>query len=117
MRARAIQRTLVLVDDHPVVRRGLRQALEGEAGIEVVAEASSAEEAMSVVAETKPDLAIVDISLGRTSGLDLIKRVRGEHPAIKILVVSVHDEDLYAERALRASWRYSSARWRFARTS
>lgn len=92
----------MLIDDHPVVRHGVRDALANEPGLRIVDEAADPEEAMARVREAAPDLAIVDVSLGRRNGLDLIKQLRGEHPGMRILVLSVHDEELYAERALRA---------------
>ncbi|MFG0284656.1 MAG: response regulator [Phycisphaerales bacterium JB039] len=100
-KARSKQWTILIIDDHPLVRRGVRDALSDEPDLEVVAEAADVAEGLRKAADA-PDLAIVDISLGHGSGLDLIKQLRAQHPDIKILVLSVHDEALYAERALRA---------------
>ncbi|MFG0304959.1 MAG: response regulator [Phycisphaerales bacterium JB040] len=94
--------TVVVVDDHPIVRRGIRDALEDETSLEVVREVSDEAGAVSAVRELTPDLVTVDISLGHGSGLGLIKQLRSEFPNLGILVVSVHDEEIYAERALRA---------------
>lgn len=92
----------MIVDDHPIIRRGIRDAINATPGLQVVAEASDPAEALAVLKETKPDIATIDISLGRGSGLELIKQLRAEYPDLRMVVVSVHDEELYAERALRA---------------
>ncbi len=103
-RARATMKRwrLGVVDDHPLVRRGIRDALADESGFDVVGEATDASEAMDLVRQHAPDLVTIDISLGRGSGLELIKQMRSQWPNLGIIVVSVHDEELYAERALRA---------------
>ncbi|HEY3661873.1 MAG TPA: response regulator transcription factor [Chthoniobacterales bacterium] len=93
---------VLLVDDHAVVRDGLRQFLEGEPDFAVCGEGASAEQALEVATETKPDLAIVDISLGGANGIELIKNLKCLRPGIRILVLSMHDEAYFAERALRA---------------
>lgn len=93
---------VLIVDDHPLFREGLRQLIDREPGLNVCGEAADAEEAMRLVKETRPDLVIVDISLGGTSGIDLIKTLKAEDPELPFLVVTMHDESLYAERALRA---------------
>ena len=93
---------MLLIDDHPVVRRGIRDALEGHASLHVVGEAADAAEAVRQIRSGQPDLAIVDISLAGESGLELLKTIRAEHPGVKLLVFSVHDEKIYAERVLRA---------------
>jgi DNA-binding NarL/FixJ family response regulator len=80
----------------------LRQLIEREPGLSVCGEAADAVEAVRLVGETKPDLVIVDISLGNTSGIDLIKTFNGEDADLPLLVVSMHDESLYTERAIRA---------------
>lgn len=95
-------RRIVLVDDHPIVRHGLRVLIDGEDDLEVCGEAGSIEEARKLIAEADPELALVDLSLKDESGLDLIKDLRLQHPELLILVVSIHDEGLYAERVLRA---------------
>lgn len=102
LRARPKKWRVILIDDHPVVRRGVREAIAAEEGIEVVGEAATVDDARSLSEREQPDLATVDISLGDENGLELIKQLRGDHPRMKILVLSVHDEHLYAERALRA---------------
>jgi DNA-binding NarL/FixJ family response regulator len=96
---------VVLVDDHPVVRQGIRAVLSQEPDLEVCGEAQSASEALRVIEESRPDLAVVDLSLQASSGLDLIKDLRIRHPHVLVLVLSMRDEAFYAERALRAGAR------------
>ena len=91
-----------IVDDHTMFREGLRQLIERESTITVCGDAPDAAEAMTGIRATKPDVVIVDISLAGASGLDLIKDIREEFDDLPVLVVSMHDESLYAERALRA---------------
>lgn len=93
---------ILIVDDHPLVRRGLTELFNGEADLEVCGEASGAIEAIEQVKKLKPDLLIIDISLEDTNGIELIKRLRSQNVESKMLVSSMHDESLYAERALRA---------------
>ena len=94
--------TVLLVDDHPIVRQGLKQLLEAEDDMIVCGEAETASEALRVAGETTPELALVDLSLKDGSGLELIKDLKIRHPQIGVLVLSMHDETVYAERALRA---------------
>jgi DNA-binding NarL/FixJ family response regulator len=91
-----------IVDDHAMFREGLRQLIEREPDLAVCGDVPDAEEAMRGIRELRPDLAIVDISLSGTSGIDLIKAIKAEFEDLPVLVVSMHDESLYAERALRA---------------
>ena len=93
---------LLIVDDHPLFREGLRQIIERDPELTVCGEASSAAEALEAIPQIKPDLVLVDISLGGTSGIDLLKAIRTEYEELPVLVVSMHEESLYAERALRA---------------
>jgi DNA-binding NarL/FixJ family response regulator len=93
---------VLVVDDHPIVRQGLVQLLNCESDFMVCAEAGDARKAMAAIAEAKPDLGIVDISLQGTNGIELIKNIVAQWPDFPILVLSMHDESLYAERALRA---------------
>ena len=93
---------LVLIDDHPVMRKGLVATLEAEPDFRVVAQLSSAEEAMERLGDLDMDLLIADISLPGMSGLELVKHLEAARPEVKTLVVSRHDEALYAERAIRA---------------
>jgi DNA-binding NarL/FixJ family response regulator len=96
------QKKVLLVDDHPIVRRGLVQLLNQEADLTVCAEVGTEEEAMKAIPALKPDLAMLDISLNGSSGLELTKNIHLLYPKLPILVLSMHDETLYAERALRA---------------
>ena len=97
---------IVLVDDHPIVRKGIREVLENSGTIKVVGEASSSDEAIKLLNKTEPDLMIVDIIIeGSSNGIDLIKSVSERMPMIKCLVMSMHDESMYAERAIRAGAR------------
>lgn len=93
---------VLIVDDHPIVRQGLTQLLNGEADLVVCGEAETARRAMAAITELDPDLAIVDITLQGTNGIELIKNIVAQWPELPILVLSMHDESLYAERALRA---------------
>lgn len=93
---------ILLVDDHPIVRRGLREILAGEPDMSVCGEAGTVGEALRRVDEQKPDLIVVDLSLDEVGGLELIKQVKATHKDIKMLVASMHDERIYAERALHA---------------
>lgn len=97
---------VVVVDDHPIMRMGLKQLLQSSNLVEVRGEAGSVEEAVSVISALRPvDLVIVDISLPDRSGLELIRDLRALDPEAKALVVSSHDERVYAERVLRAGGR------------
>jgi DNA-binding NarL/FixJ family response regulator len=93
---------VVIVDDHPLFRERLSQLINHELDMEVCGEAENAQSAIQLFRDTSPDLAIVDITLKGSSGLELIKSVRALSIAVPILVLSMHDESLYAERALRA---------------
>lgn len=96
---------IVLVEDHPIVRQGLAQLINLQPGLTVVGEADSAAKALELVRAHKPDLVLLDVSLPRMNGLELIKQLKVERPTLRMLVISMHDEALYAERALRAGAR------------
>ena len=96
---------IFIVDDHPLMRKGLALTLITEGEMEVIGQAESAEAAMDLLENLDPDAAIVDISLPGMSGLELIKHLQVFKPDLKIIVVSRHDEALYAERAIRAGAR------------
>ncbi len=96
---------LVLIDDHPIMRHGLAQLVRAEDGLDVVGEAGSAREGLEVVGRLKPDLAVIDLTLPDKNGLELVKDIRALHPTTQCLVLSMHDETLYGERALRAGAR------------
>jgi len=93
---------ILIVDDHPLFCEGVRQVINRHPSLIVCGQAGDAAAAMKAVAELNPDLALVDISLEGSNGIDLIKNLKARHEALPILVVSMHDESLYAERALRA---------------
>lgn len=93
---------IVIIEDHPVVRHGLAGLIEDEPDFHVVGLAATADEALAKVDQLKPDIAIVDIALGESSGLDLITRLHAAAPTLYLLALSMHDESLYAERALQA---------------
>ncbi|HEY9508276.1 MAG TPA: response regulator transcription factor [Verrucomicrobiae bacterium] len=93
---------IFIVDDHAMFREGLRQLIEREPDFAVCGDVATAAEALSAIADVPPDLVIVDISLSGTSGIDLIKAIREQHEDLPVLVVSMHEETLYAQRALRA---------------
>lgn len=97
---------ILIVDDHPIMRMGLRQLLESSPRFEVCGEAGSVDEAVTVITAVRPvDLVVVDISLPDRSGLELIRELRSLDPRARALVVSSHDEKVYAERVLRAGGR------------
>jgi len=96
------KKRLLIVDDHPIVRQGITRLINYEEELVVCGEAGNAKEALEVVEKQKPDMVIVDISLKGRSGLELIKDIRMRFQDLPVLVVSMHDESLYAERVLRA---------------
>ncbi len=98
----APRRRVLLVDDHPIVLKGLRRLIENEADLEVCAEAEGVREARAAIRRHQPDLAVVDISLKDGDGLELVKDLRAQYPALPVLVLSMHDESVYAERMLAA---------------
>jgi DNA-binding NarL/FixJ family response regulator len=104
-KAKAKAKQVLIVDDHPMMREGLAQLINREKDLAVVGEADSAARAVEQTAQLKPDLVIVDITLPGRSGLDLIRDLHAVHPAALVLVVSMHEESLYAERVLRAGGR------------
>lgn len=93
---------IVLVDDHPMVRERLREVIEREADLQVCGEAESRNQALKIVAETSPDLVIIDLSLKESHGLELIKDIHIRHPRLLMLVLSMHDGVMHAERSIRA---------------
>jgi DNA-binding NarL/FixJ family response regulator len=90
------------VDDHPLFRKGLEELIHSDGSFAVCGEAGNAAEAMEVIRTLNPDLAIVDLSLPGANGIELIKNIRAEFSKLPILVLSMHDESLYAVRSLRA---------------
>jgi DNA-binding NarL/FixJ family response regulator len=99
---RPAAKRLLVVDDHPILRRGLTALIESEPGLSVHAAVGTRAAALASMRESPPDLAIVDLSLGDEDGLDLIKEMKLRYPKVPSLVLSVHDEAIYAERALSA---------------
>jgi DNA-binding NarL/FixJ family response regulator len=93
---------VLLVDDHPVVREGLEIRLNAEPDLTVVGLAEDTHQAMELIESTHPDLVITDLSLGGKPGLELVKDLEKAHPNLPVLVLSIHDETLWAERVLRA---------------
>src|SRR6202041_2375121 len=96
------KKRILVVDDHPIVRQGLALLINREPDLVVCGEAEEAMGAMHVLASARPDVLIVDISLNGPDGLDLLKNVRISHSSLPVLILSMHDESIYAERALRA---------------
>lgn len=93
---------VLLVEDHPLFREGLAQLIDRDSGLAVCGQVSDASAALRAVEQLKPDLVTIDISLEGGNGIELIKTLRAKHEDLPILVISMHDESLYAERALRA---------------
>ncbi len=94
---------IVLVDDHPIVRKGLKSILEEDAGFTICGEAEDANSAIKIISETEPDLAIIDIELkGDIDGIELVGALKGRFPHLKMLVMSMDDGTLYAEKSIKA---------------
>jgi DNA-binding NarL/FixJ family response regulator len=96
---------ILLVDDHPLVREWLANLINEQTDLRVCGEASNAPQAFQMIGVENPDIVIVDISLEGGSGIELIKNIKAAHPGVAMIVLSMHDESLYAERALRAGAR------------
>ncbi len=96
---------IFLVDDHPLVREGLANLINGQDDLIVCGEAEDSAGAMAGIVKTRPDVALIDISLKNESGLELVKDLESQCPLVATIVLSMHDEALYAERALRAGAR------------
>lgn len=96
---------ILLVEDHPVVRRGLANLINDEPDLQVCGGAETIAQSIDAIASQRPDVVIVDITLGEESGLELIKQIQEKNPQLPILALSMHDEALYAERAIRAGAR------------
>ncbi|HEX4638887.1 MAG TPA: response regulator transcription factor [Chthoniobacterales bacterium] len=102
MGAKSNAKKILLVDDHPVLRKGLVRLIDAKEEFQVCGEASTAADAMALIQSLSPDLVIVDIGLPGTSGIELTKTIRAEFPNLPVLILSMHEEALYATRALRA---------------
>lgn len=96
------KKKIYIVDDHPLMRKGMAMTLENSVEFTVCGQSESAEEALGEIPSLKPDACVVDISLPGMNGIELVKNLLAQLPELKILVVSRHDEELYAERAIRA---------------
>lgn len=96
------KKKIYIVDDHPLMRKGMAMTLDNSVEFSVCGQSESAEEALSEIPSLKPDACVVDISLPGMNGIELVKNLLAQLPDMKILVVSRHDEELYAERAIRA---------------
>ncbi len=97
---------IIIVDDHPVVASGIQQLIDRESDMKVIASAPDADTALRLIEKEEPDVLVVDISLkGTTNGIELIKGLKKRYPKIKCIVLSMHDESLYAERAIKAGAR------------
>lgn len=96
------KKKIYIVDDHPLMRKGMAMTLDNSVEFTVCGQSESAEEALSEIPKLKPDACVVDISLPGMNGIELVKNLLAQLPELKILVVSRHDEELYAERAIRA---------------
>lgn len=92
--------TLLLADDHMIVREGFRRILEAEEDIEVIGEAKNGRQAVALAAKLRPDVVIMDIAMPVLNGLEATGQIHRAHPAIKVLILSAHSEDAYVERAL-----------------
>lgn len=99
------KKRIFIVDDHPMMRQGLAQLIGAEPDLVVCGEAEDAGRALDAVGALKPDLVLADISLPGKNGLELIKDLQAMQPGLQVLVISMHDESLYAERVLRAGGR------------
>jgi len=94
-----------IVDDHPLVREGLTNLINGQVDLFVCGEAKDSAQAINGIAKARPDVALIDISLTNESGLELVKQLTRQFPRVALIILSMHDEALYAERALRAGAR------------
>lgn len=93
---------VLIVDDHPILREGLAQLIDQQSDLTICGQFEDAAHAFEAVGALKPDLALVDISLKGSSGVELLKNIKANHPKMLVLILSMHDESLYAERVLRA---------------
>ncbi len=99
------RRRILILDDHPITRYGLTQLISHEADLMVCGEAATAQDALTAIKPAQPDLVLADITMPGRSGLDFIKDMQTQHPRVPVLVMSMHDESIYAERVLRAGGR------------
>jgi DNA-binding NarL/FixJ family response regulator len=104
-RSQPVKKRILIVDDHPILRKGLSMLINQEPDLMVDGEAEDAQKAMELIDAVTPDMVIVDISLPGVDGVELLKMMKHRHPELPALVVSMHDEGLFAERVLRAGAR------------
>jgi len=102
MGAKISQTRVVLVDDHPLLRQGIARMIETEKGMVVCGEAENTSKAIEVIEKQKPDVVLLDVSLNGASGIELLKNLKVRFPKMLVLVLSMHDETIFAQRALRA---------------
>ena len=98
-RRRSVKRRILIVDDHPLVRRGLTELINGEPDLVVCGEAATERSGIDAVARLRPDLVIADLSLGQGDGLSMVARIRADTPGLPILVLSMHDAPAYVDKA------------------
>ncbi len=101
----SVKHRIILVDDHPIVRRGMAMLINEEDDLMVCGESSTAADTLLQIGRCQPDIAVVDVSLQGASGIDLTKSIKEQYPDLPVLILSMHEETLYAERALRAGAR------------
>jgi len=104
-RTAKMRKRVLILDDHPITRYGLTQLINHEPDLLVCGEAESAQQALATIKSAPPDLVLTDITMPGRSGLEFIKDLRAQHPRVPVLVMSMHDENIYAERVLRAGGR------------
>ena len=102
MKAEEDKSKILVVDDHPMVREGLVRLVENEQDLMICGQADDAPEALKAISETRPDIVVTDILLKSSNGIELMKSIKAQYPKLPVLVLSMHNEALYAERALRA---------------
>jgi DNA-binding NarL/FixJ family response regulator len=93
---------ILVVDDHPMIREGLVRLVDDEQDLAICGQADDAPEALKAISETKPDIVVIDILLKSSNGIELMKSIKAQYPKLPVLILSMHNEALYAERALRA---------------
>jgi DNA-binding NarL/FixJ family response regulator len=99
------RKRILIVDDHPITRYGLTQLINHEPDLQVCGDSESAAQALAAIKSARPDLVLADITMPGKSGLEFIKDLQAQYPAVSVLVISMHDERIYAERVLRAGGR------------
>lgn len=98
----AHKHSVLIVEDHPILREGLVQLLNHDPALKVIGQAENARDGFTAIEKLKPDIVLLDISLKESSGFELLKNAKARYPNLLILILSMHEEELYAERALRA---------------